>query len=220
MDAIEAITGRRSVRQFLGTPVPEGTVRDILKVASRTPSGTNIQPWHVHVVTGAARNRLSKAVLAAAEADDRSLEYEYEPPELSEPYLGRRRAIGYGLFAKYGIDRSDYPARKVAMLRNFEFFGAPIGLFFTMQRSMTLGAWIDMGMFMQSVMIAARGHGLETCPQQAWCNFGAIVHQQLCIPADHYLVSGMSLGHADPGAIVNSLVSSRIEIDEFAFWHQ
>jgi nitroreductase len=135
MSPLEAIAGRRSVRRFLPDPVPEATVRAILGGASRAASGTNIQPWLVHVVTGEARERLSAAVRVAAEADDKSPEYAYEPEQMWEPYLSRRRKIGYDLYAKYGIERTDFPARKAAMLRNFTFFGAPVGLFFTMERA-------------------------------------------------------------------------------------
>ncbi|MGE3693112.1 MAG: nitroreductase [Novosphingobium sp.] len=220
MDAIAAVSGRRSVRRFLADPVPEQVVREILAAASRAASGTNIQPWLVHVVTGEARERLSRAVLAAAEADEKSPEYHYEPEQMWEPYLSRRRKIGYDLYAKYGIERTDYPARKAAMLRNFTFFGAPVGLFFTMERAHALGAWIDCGLFMQNVMILAHAHGLETCPQQAWTTYGAVVHRELAIPQEHIVLSGMALGHIDESAPENSLVSTRAAVDEFTTWHR
>ena len=217
---VAAVTGRRSVRAFLPTPVAQETVRAILAGATRAPSGTNIQPWLVHVVTGAARERLSAAALAAAEAGETSLEYAYLPEAMKEPYLSRRRKIGYDLYARYGIARDDYPARKAAMLRNFSFFGAPVGLFFTLDRALTQGAWLDCGMFMQNVMILARAYGLETCPQQAWCDFGGVVHRELAIPESHILLSGMALGFEDTGADVTALVSERIGVDEFATWHR
>ncbi len=220
VSAIEAVTGRRSIRRFLPDPVGEAVVRAILAAASRAASGTNIQPWLVHVVTGAAQERLSQAVLAAAERDEKSPEYTYEPEQMWEPYLSRRRQIGYDLYAKYGIERSDYPARKAAMLRNFRFFGAPVGLFFTMERAMAMGAWIDCGMFMQNVMTVARAHGLETCPQQAWCTYGAVVHRELAIPSEHILLSGMALGRADPDAPENTLETTRAGVDEFTTWHR
>ncbi|HEX7853534.1 MAG TPA: nitroreductase [Sphingobium sp.] len=219
LSALDAVTGRRSVRRFLPTPVGEDIVRVLLAAASRAPSGTNIQPWLVHVVTGAAKERLSAAARAAAEADRFSMEYPYLPEKMKEPYLSRRRKVGFDLFARYGIDRHDMPARKAAMLRNYDFFGAPVGLFFTMERDMALGAWLDCGMFMQNVMIAARGLGLETCPQQAWCDIGAVVHQELDIPDEHILLSGMALGHVDPAAPENGLVSDREPVDAFTSWH-
>lgn len=220
VSAIDAVTGRRSVRAFLPTPVSDETVRAILAGASRAASGTNIQPWLVHVVTGAARSRLSHAALAAMEAGETSPEYAYLPETLKEPYLSRRRKIGYDLFARYGIARNDYPARKAAMLRNYTFFGAPVGLFFTMERDHALGAWLDCGLFMQNVMVLARAHGLETCPQQAWCDIGGVVHRELAIPDSHVVLSGMALGHEDVAAPVNGLVSDRVAVDDFATWHR
>lgn len=220
ISAVAAVTGRRSIRRFLPTPVSEDTVRAILQAASRAPSGTNIQPWLVHVVTGDAKARLSAAAREAAEAGKFSLEYPYLPEKMGEPYLSRRRKVGFDLYALYGIDRHDMTARKAAMLRNYDFFSAPVGLFFTMDRAMALGAWLDCGMFMQNVMTLARGYGLETCPQQAWCDVGGVVHDQLGIPQDRIVLSGMALGHADPSAPENGLTSERVGVDEFTAWHR
>ena len=217
---IETIVNRRSIRRFLPKSVPETTVRAILSQASRAPSGTNFQPWHVHVVTGAARERLSQAVIQAAEAGAYCSEYAYAPSPLMEPYLSRRRKVGFDLYGLYGVARNDMEGRKRAALRNFAFFGAPVGLFFTMERCLTEGSWLDCGMFMQNVMILARAHGLETCAQQAWCEFGGIVHEQLGIPATHIIVSGMSLGNADPSAPENGLVTERVPVDEVARFHE
>jgi nitroreductase len=143
---IEAVVNRRSMRRFLPDLVAPDIVRAILSGASRAPSGSNFQPWHVHVVTGTARERLSQAVLNAVEAGDCSEEYAYAPAEIAEPYLSRRRKVGHDLYKLYGIERDDYMGRKRAMLRNFEFFGAPVGLFFTMERSLLYGSWLDCGM--------------------------------------------------------------------------
>jgi nitroreductase len=219
VSAIDAVTGRRSVRAFLAEPVSDKVVRAILDGARRAASGTNIQPWLVHVVTGAARERVSQAVQAAAKNGESSLEYAYLPKTMKEPYLSRRRKIGYDLYARQGIARDDYPARQASMLRNFTFFGAPVGLFFTMDRDHALGAWLDCGMFIQNVMILARGYGLETCPQQAWCDFGPVVHRELAIPDEQLILSGMALGREDPLAAVNSLVSERVAVDNFTTWH-
>lgn len=216
---LKAIEGRRSIRRFLPNVVEPETIRAILKAASRAASGTNIQPWFVHIVSGEARDRVSRAVRAAAEAGEQSLEYEYLPAKLPEPYLSRRRAVGYALYTLYGIERHDMAARAEAALRNYDFFGAPVGLFFTLERDLPLGAWLDCGMFMQNVMLAARAHGLETCPQQAWCNHGAVVHRELSIPDSHILLSGMAIGYADPDAPENSLVSERADVAEFTSWH-
>src|SRR6185436_17854398 len=129
---------------------------EILEIAARAPSGQNMQPWLVHVVTGETRERLSREVTAAATAGKRSDEYPYFPTEVREPYLARRRKVGFDLFALYGVERSDMAGRQRAMLRNFDFFGAPVGLFFTMRRDWGLGAWIDMGAIMMNVMAVAR----------------------------------------------------------------
>lgn len=220
ISVVEAVTGRRSVRRFLPTLVEEDVVRAILAAASRAPSGTNIQPWLVHVVSGAAQARLSAAARFAADAERTSLEYPYLPEKMKEPYLSRRRKVGFNLYARYGVERHDMAGRKAAMLRNYDFFGAPIGLFFTMDRDMALGAWLDCGMFMQNVMVVARAHGLETCPQQAWCDLGAVVHKELDIADTHILLSGMALGYGDPQAPENGLVSERVGVDEFATWHR
>src|SRR5271156_1244443 len=139
---IDAVANRRSVRHFLSTPVPLTVVRAILSAASRAPSGTNFQPWHVHVVSGATRANLCQAVTHTAESGERSEEYSYAPQPAMEPYLSRRRKVGYDLYKLYGIARDDFSARKKAMLRNFEFFGAPVGLFFTMEKHLVFGSWL------------------------------------------------------------------------------
>lgn len=207
------------MRRFLPTPVSTETVQTILAEAARSPSGTNMQPWKVYVVMGAARNRLCRAVLAAANVGARSDEYAYMPSPLKEPYLSRRRRVGFELYRLYGVARDDLEGRKRVMLRNFEFFGAPVGLFFAMERYLLHGSWLDCGMFMQSVMILARAHGLETCPQQSWCEYGPIVHAELSIPDDQIILSGMALGFSDPHAPENSLVSERMAPKEFATFH-
>lgn len=219
LSVADAIAGRRSVRAFLSTPVERATVRQILEIASRAPSGTNIQPWQVHVVSGAARDRIAAAGRAAAAAGGNEPEYAYLAAELREPWLSRRRAIGYALYEACGIARDDYAARKQAMLRNYDFFGAPIGLFFCTHRGHGLGAWLDCGMFMQNVMVAARHFGLETCPQQAWCDVGAVVHRELGIPDTQIVLSGMALGFEDREAAINALRSSREPIEAFTHWH-
>jgi nitroreductase len=218
--AIAAVEGRRSVRGFLPTPVNDNVIEAILRGASRAPSGTNIQPWLVHVVTGDTREELSEAALELAHADITSLEYDYLPKVMKEPYISRRRKIGFDLYEKYGIARDDLPGRKAAMLRNFDFFGAPVGLFFTMERDHALGAWLDCGMFMQNVMTLARAYGLETCPQQAWCDFGAVVHRVLGIPTEHIVLSGMAMGYEAVAAPQNALRSERASVAEFTTWHR
>ena len=217
MNVTQAITERHSIRRFLSKDVPSDTIKKILADASRAPSGTNTQPWKVTCVAGGKKHQLSRAISDAIKNDQANLEYRYMPSKLREPYLSRKRKVGYTLYELYGIARDDYPARKQAMLRNFEFFGAPVGLFFRMDRDLLYGSWLDMGMFMQNVMILARAHGLESCPQQAWCEFGSTVHKVLEIPEEEIIISGMSLGYAAT-APENTLISERADVDEFAIF--
>jgi nitroreductase len=219
MTVTQGVTERHSIRRFLPKDVPLETVRNILKDASRAPSGTNTQPWKVTCVTGETKKNLSKAIEDAVQNDKADLEYQYMPSKLKEPYISRKRKVGYALYELYGIAREDYPARKAAMMRNFEFFGAPVGLFFRMDRDLLYGSWLDMGMFMQNVMLLARAHGLETCPQQAWCEFGSVVHKTLNIPQDEIIISGMSLGFA-ADAPENTLISERAKVEEFTVFLQ
>ncbi|GAB2181544.1 nitroreductase [Denitratisoma sp. agr-D3] len=217
MSAREAIASRRSVRGFLPTPVPRATIEDILTLATRAPSGTNIQPWHVYVCTGAARHELSNAILAAYASDNASHEdeYQYYPRQWREPYLSRRRKIGKDLYGVLGIGKEDKEAMVRQQGRNYDFFGAPVGLFFTLDRDMEYGAWMDLGMYMQNVMTAARSHGLHTCPQQAFQRFHGIICPRLGIPDDQMLICGMALGHEDPAEPANRLVTEREPLANF-----
>lgn len=219
VSAFDAVAGRRSIRRFLSEPVPDAATEGILAAASRAPSGQNMQPWLVHVVTGNTRARLCREVADAVRAGERSDEYEYFPTEIREPYRSRRRKVGFDLFAIYGIGREDMAGRQDALLRNFDFFGAPVGLFFTMDRDWGYGAWIDIGNFMTNVMILAPAFGLATCPQQAWAEYGAAVRRVLPVPDHQVIVSGMALGVPDPGAAVNGLVTERVATSEFVRRH-
>ena len=215
ISAFDAVAGRQSIRRFLPDPVPDAVVDRILATASRAPSGQNMQPWLVHVVTGNTRARLCTEVADAVRAGERSDEYPYFPATIKEPYLARRRKVGFDLFATYGIGREDYAGRQEALLRNFDFFGAPVGLFFTMERDWGYGAWIDIGNIMTNVMALAPAFGLATCPQQAWAEYGAAVRRVLAVPEDQVIVSGMALGIPDMDAPVNGLVTVRAPTSEF-----
>jgi nitroreductase len=214
-----AIAGRKSVRSFLPKPVDDALITDIISAAARAPSGQNMQPWLIHFVTGDTREELCKQVKGAVERGERSDDYPYFPKEIREPYLSRRRKVGFDLFAIYGVERHDVEGRKRALLRNFDFFGAPVGLFFTMERDWGLGAWIDIGNVMTNVMILARGAGLETCPQQAWAEYAAPVREILQVPQSHVIVSGMAIGYADYSATENTLVTERAPLDSFVVRH-
>ncbi|WP_367617366.1 nitroreductase [Plastoroseomonas hellenica] len=217
LSAAEAITSRRSIRAFLPTPVPRETVARLLAIASRAPSGSNTQPWRVHALAGAAREALCADLMAAHEAGTpEEREYAYYPDPWFEPYLARRRKVGWGLYATLGIERGDTVRMKAQQGRNFIFFGAPVGLIVTMDRRLNTGSWIDLGMFLQNIMVAARGEGLDTCPQAALATRHGTVRRHLPIPAEEVVVCGMALGHADPAAPENALETERAPVEAFA----
>jgi len=218
-----AITSRHSVRAFLPTPVPRETVHDILRVASRAPSGTNTQPWKVHVLGGRKLAELSGEIRRAY--DDPQVvathdeEYAYYPTQWVSPYIERRRKVGWDLYGLLGIAKTDKARMHEQHGRNYLFFGAPVGLIFTIDRILQQGSWLDYGMFLQNVMVAARARGLDTCPQAAFTQFHRIIERQLELDAGEMVVCGMSLGHADPDAVENRLVTERMPVAEFAtFW--
>jgi nitroreductase len=219
-----AMASRRSVRAFLPAPVPRATVEEILAIASRAPSGTNIQPWKVHVVTGAAKERLTGEILRAhddpAAAATHVEEYDYYPREWVSPYVERRRKIGWDLYGLLGIAKGDKARMHAQHGRNFAFFGAPVGLFFTVDRILGRGSLLDCGMFLQSVMLAARARGLDTCPQAAFTPFHRIVRAHLGIPETELLLCGMSLGHADPSRPENALRTEREPVSAFTRFHE
>lgn len=214
----EAILTRRSVRAFLPQAVSRAQIETILDLARHAANGSNIQPWRVFVVQGAHRDRLCADIIAADESDAPGYEeeYQYYPVEWFEPCLARRRQLGKALYETVGIAKGDKPAMKAQQARNYLFFDAPIGLFFTLDRRQAYGAWIDIGCLLQNVMIAARGEGLHSCPQQSFSKYHRIVRQHLPIPEEHILVCGMALGYADESAKVNQLVPDRAPVSEFA----
>lgn len=214
-----AISSRRSVRAFLDTPVDLAVVREILQVASRAPSGTNTQPWRVYVLTGDAKQRLSDEIVATfldpAKAAEHHEEYDYYPKEWIEPFIGRRRKVGFDLYGLLGLTKDDKDGMKQQHARNFKFFDAPVGLIFTVDRIMGKGSYLDYGMFMENVMISAVGHGLATCAQAAFNQFHKIIERQLNLPANEAVVCGMALGYEDKRAVENTLKTARASVDEF-----
>jgi nitroreductase len=215
-----AITSRRSIRGFLPRPVPRATVEEILAVASRAPSMTNTQPWRVYVLQGAARDRLVAETTAAhARGEQPEAEYAYYPSEWRSPFIDRRRQIGWALYGLLGIGKGDREATARQHRRNYEFFGAPVGMIFTLDRSLGLGSYLDLGMFMQNIMTAARARGLDTCPQAAFKTYHAIIRRQLGIPENELVVCGMALGYADPDEPANRLESPREPVEGFASFY-
>lgn len=211
----EAITTRRSVRAFRSDPVPRETIEHILEVATRAPSGTNIQPWHVDVLTGDAQRRMSEALLKRREEGPADPEFSYYPKKWFEPYLGRRRKVGFDLYGLLGIAKGEKDKMWAQFGRNYTFFDAPVGLFFSMHRDLEIGSWLDMGMFLENVMIAARGQGLDTCPQAAWVEYPKTVSEILGLPDDRILICGMCLGFEDKTAPENALVTERAPVESF-----
>ena len=215
-----AITSRRSIRAFLPDPVERADIERILDVAARAPSGTNTQPWKVYVLTGEAKTRLSDAIMAAHEdpavASLHTEEYAYYPREWQSPYIERRRKVGWDLYALLGLTRDNKEGMSAQHGRNYRFFDAPVGFIFTIDRVMEQGSWLDYGMFLQSIMVAARGRGLDTCPQAAFTQYHKIISEQLALPAGEMVVCGMALGFADPSKIENSLVTAREPVSGFA----
>jgi nitroreductase len=215
-NAEQAIMTRRSVRSFLPDPVDRETVEHLLAVASRAPSGTNIQPWKVYVVAGDAKVALTAAILEAYDSGtEYKREYEYYPLKFNEVHLSRRRKIGWDLYGLLGIEKGDKDKMHVQHSRNFLFFDAPVGLFFTIDRELQVGSWLDYGMFLQNIMVAARGVGLHTCPQAAFANYHTVISEKLNIPEDEMVICGMSLGVIDPDAIENTLVTEREPVEGF-----
>lgn len=217
----QAIVSRQSVRGFLPTPVEPALIRRIIEVAARAPSGSNIQPWKVHVVTGARRDALSQALVQAhARGEPERREYQYYPVNWRSPYLERRRETGWGLYSLLGIQKGDRQASSRQHARNFEFFGAPCVLLFTIDNDLDKGSWLDYGMFLQNIMVMARGCGLDTCPQAALANYPDIVKQHLDIPADQTVACGISIGYQDPDEPANQYRTGRMDIDDFTVFHE
>ncbi|OWT62141.1 nitroreductase [Candidimonas nitroreducens] len=217
----QAVASRKSVRGFLPRPVDAQLLRRILAIAATAPSGSNIQPWKVHAVTGVKRDELAAALHAAHQRGTAAArEYEYYPVAWRSPYLERRRACGWGLYGALGIQKGDREAMSRQHGRNFLFFDAPVVLIFTIDNDLQQGSWLDYGMFLQNIMVAARGFGLDTCPQAALANYPDIVKRLLNIDADQTLVCGMSLGYEDPGCAANQFRTERMALEEFVTFHE
>lgn len=221
-----AIQGRMSVRAFLPKPVPRDTLLNLLQLASRAPSGTNTQPWKVYVLQGASRDSLVDKVCAAHDAvrADPSLAaqyqeaYDYYPKQWVSPYIDRRRENGWSLYGLLGIAKGDKDKMHAQHQRNFRFFDAPVGIMVTIDRIMGAGSLVDTGMFLQNLMVAARAHGLDTCPQAAWNGYASIIMPHIGAGDNEMLVSGVALGYADPDALVNTFYTPRESAESFTTW--
>ena len=215
----DAINTRQSVRAFLPTPVERAMVEQLLKLAGRSASGSNIQPWRVRVIAGAVKQRLTEAIFKAVERDGfepYQREWNYYPVNWREPFLARRRKIGWDMYSLLGVAKGDFEGTQRARMRNYEFFGAPVGMIFTLDEHLEIGSWLDLGIYLGALMIAARGRGLHTCPQAAFADFHKIIRPLLDIPEKEVIICGMALGHIDPDAPVNRLVTERAPLGDFA----
>jgi nitroreductase len=217
MKVSEAIATRKTIRAFRSDPVSRATIECILSLSSRAPSGGNLQPWKVYVLLGPARDELVRRVADARKQHPMGERPEYHiyPLELSEPYRSRRFRIGEAMYATMGIPREDKAARLKFFSGNWEFFGAPAGLIFTIDRQMQQGQWSDLGMFLGNIMLLAREHGLDTCPQEAWAVWHRVIREYLSVPENEMIFCGMAIGVADATAPVNRLTSERAPLADF-----
>ena len=222
----QAMDSRMSARAFTQQAVTQEVITDILHMASRAPSGTNTQPWKVYVLQGESRNSLVTKVCAAHDeirahpekAADYREAYDYYPEKWVSPYIDRRRENGWSLYGLLGIGKADKDKMHAQHQRNYKFFDAPVGLMFTLDKVMGRGSLVDYGMFLQSVMLAARAHGLHTCPQAAWNGFATIILPHIGAGPDEMLVCGMALGFADDQDIVNTFRTPRETVASFTHW--
>lgn len=216
----DAIVTRRSVRAYQNKPVPRELIERLLNLAARSPSGTNTQPWKVTVLTGASQKALSDKILAAYNSPEERAQhteaYDYYPAKWVSPYIDRRRKIGWDMYGLLGLTKDNKAGMHEQHAQNFRFFGAPVGLMFTIDRVMGKGSWVDYGMFMQTLMLAARAHGLDTCPQAAFNQYHRIILPHIGAGPDDELICGMSLGYADNAPPVAQLKTERDPASAFA----
>lgn len=217
-DVFAAARTRRSIRAYKPQPVSSETLREIVALGRHAPSGSNIQPWRVHVLTGDTLARVGGAIKRAFLDDEpgHQRDYNYYTDPIVEPYLARRRQCGWGLYGTLGIGRGDHAKSKTYRATNYDFFGAPTGLIFTIDRKLEKGSWLDYGMFLQTIMLAARARGLHTCPEAAIASYPDIVRRELAITSDWIVICGMAMGYADPDAIINTFQPPRIALEEYA----
>lgn len=217
-DVDRVIAGRFACRRFSNRPLTRQAIEDILRVARFAPSGANIQPWHVYALAGAAKREVSAAMLEAHESarDAHVSEYKYYADALPPPYLDRKREFGRLFYGSLGIDQADADARAGQTPKNYAFFGAPVGLIITIDRRLAVGSWIDLGMFIQNVLLAAAGRGLHSCPQETFAKYHRILREHLPIPAEQIVVCGISIGHTESEARSMPRLMPRADVEEFA----
>ena len=221
MDVIKAMEMRQSIRAYTSEDVSQNLIEQVLNSAARAPSGVNSQPWQVAVTRGQTRQRISEALLAARQAGtEPNPDYAYYPEVWKEPYRKRRVICGKALYSALGIAKEDKTRQMQAWENNYHFLGAPVGLFFFIDRDLNKGSWLDMGMFIQNVMLAAVGHGLATCPQASLAEYPVIVRDILDMEGQYLLICGMALGYADPDQPVNQYRLGREPQQNFTRWYE
>lgn len=221
MHITKAMKQRKSTRAFLQTPVKTEEIYSILEAARWAPSGVNMQPWRVAVVRGQSKERLAEAIIRArSEGRSPNPDYHYYPQEWFDPYKQRRRETGLALYGALEIGREDREKQLEAWNNNYRFFGAPVGLLVFLDRRLGQGSWIDIGMFVQNILLAAEEQGLASCPQASLADHPDIVRQQLGIEERWALACGIALGHADPAAAVNAYRTPREPVEAFTSWHE
>ncbi len=218
MKVSEALASRISARAFLDKPVEKEKIVAILEGAARAPSGGNLQPWHVWVIAGEEMKRFKALIVEKMKTTPAGEETEYQiyPPNLKDPYRSRRYKCGEDLYATINIGRDNKPGRLMQLAKNYQFFGAPVGLFFAIDRDMQEGQWADLGMYMQSIMLLAREHGLHTCAQEAWARWHSTIGAFVQMPPELMLFSGMALGYLDEAHPINTLRTDRAPLTEYA----
>ncbi|WP_298307801.1 nitroreductase [uncultured Erythrobacter sp.] len=214
----ESVLNRRSTRSFTDQPVEKATLVELLQTASRSPSGSNLQPWFVYALTGNKLQEFLGRVRKSLAANQRGegSEYELYPSNLGETYKARRFKCGEDMYATIGVERENKMARMMQFARNFDLFGAPVGLFFCIDRDFDRPQWAHLGMFIQTIMLLAHEKGLATCAQEAWSAMYKTTSSYLELPENQILYCGMALGYPDPDAPINSLVTDREPIENFA----
>jgi nitroreductase len=220
-DVFEAARTRRSIRAYKPDVIPAQTLRDIVELGKHAPSGSNIQPWQVHVLTGATLKRVGGAIQQAFLTDEPGhlRDYNYYTDPIEEPYLARRRACGWGLYGTLGIGRGDHEKSKAYRASNYVFFGAPAGLVLTIDRTLEVGSWFDYGLFAQTLMLAARARGLHTCAEASIASYPDIVRRELGIPRDFTVMCGIAMGYAQDDAVVNTFQPQRIALKDYATFY-
>lgn len=220
MRVSEAVNSRRSMRVFKPDPVAKADIEWIIENANRSASNGNLQPWKLYVTMGAARKRLSAAILSAMDAGDNGpgAEYNVYPQEMTPVYDARRKLVGKQLYTLLGVPRGDAAGMMKQFRKNYEFFDAPVGMILSVEKRMGNGQWIDCGIFLDQLMLLAREKGLHTCPQAAFSRYQHVVRRELKIPDDQTVICGLALGHADPDVVPNSLITDRAPIQDFTTW--